>query len=69
MTGRPLERRVKLTDRLAAKGSRKLLAIDGAGIRAVLSLMIQTAIVSSDIILATAGNHHSNALHSHYSPL
>jgi hypothetical protein len=30
MTGRPLERRVKLTDRLAAKGPRKLLAIDGA---------------------------------------
>jgi hypothetical protein len=44
MTGRPLERRVKLTDRLAAKGSRKLLAIDGAGIRGVLSLMIHDKI-------------------------
>jgi uncharacterized protein len=40
MTGRPLERRVKLTDRLAAKGPRKLLAIDGGGIRGALSLMI-----------------------------
>jgi patatin-like phospholipase/acyl hydrolase len=40
MTGRPLERRVKLTDRLAAKRPRKLLAIDGGGIRGVLSLMI-----------------------------
>src|SRR5258705_3630652 len=40
MTGRPLERRVKLTDRLADKGPRKLLAIDGGGIRGVLSLMI-----------------------------
>jgi uncharacterized protein len=40
MTGRTFERRVKLTDRLAAKGPRKLLAMDGGGIRGVLSLMI-----------------------------
>jgi Patatin-like phospholipase len=40
MTGRTLERRVKLTDRLATKVPRKLLAIDGGGIRGVLSLMI-----------------------------
>lgn len=40
MIGRPLERRVKLTDRLAGKGPRKLLACDGGGIRGVLSLMV-----------------------------
>ena len=40
MTGRTFERRVKLTDRLAAKGPRKLLAMDGGGIRGVISLMI-----------------------------
>jgi patatin-like phospholipase len=40
MTGRTLERRVKLTNRLDAEGPRKLLAIDGGGIRGVLSLMI-----------------------------
>jgi hypothetical protein len=40
MAGRPLERRVKLPDRLARKGPRKLLAIDGGGIRGVLSLMV-----------------------------
>jgi hypothetical protein len=40
MAGRTLHRRVKLTDRLAADGPRKLLAIDGGGIRGVLSLMV-----------------------------
>lgn len=40
MTGCTLERRVKLTDRLATKFPRKLLAIDGGAIRGVLSLMI-----------------------------
>jgi hypothetical protein len=40
MAGRTLPRRVKLTDRLVADGPRKLLAIDGGGIRGVLSLMV-----------------------------
>jgi uncharacterized protein len=40
MAGRTLHRRVKLTDRLVADGPRKLLAIDGGGIRGVLSLMV-----------------------------
>jgi hypothetical protein len=40
MIGRKPERRVKLTDRLARGGPRKLLAIDGGGIRGVLSLQI-----------------------------
>jgi len=40
MPGRDLRRRVDLTERLARKGPRKLLAIDGGGIRGVLSLLI-----------------------------
>src|SRR5215510_1252204 len=40
MPGRDSERRVDLTKRLARKGARKLLAIDGGGIRGVLSLHI-----------------------------
>lgn len=40
MPGRPSERRVDLTKRLARKGPRKLLALDGGGIRGVLSLHI-----------------------------
>ena len=40
MVGRAPQRRLKLTDRLEAKGPRKLLAIDGGGIRGVLSLSI-----------------------------
>ena len=38
MVGRTSERRVDLKARLARKGPRKLLAIDGGGIRGVLSL-------------------------------
>jgi patatin-like phospholipase/acyl hydrolase len=40
MTGRNPQRRVDLTARLAKKAPRKLLAIDGGGIRGVLSLLI-----------------------------
>ena len=40
MVGRMLGRRVDLKARLARKGPRKLLAIDGGGIRGVLSLKI-----------------------------
>jgi hypothetical protein len=40
MVGRTPERRVDLKNRLARKGPRKLLAIDGGGIRGVLSLQI-----------------------------
>ena len=46
MTGRTLQRRVNLTDRLARSGPRKLLAIDGGGIRGVLSLMVLARIES-----------------------
>lgn len=40
MVGRAAERRVDLSARLARRGPRKLLAIDGGGIRGVLSLKI-----------------------------
>ena len=46
MTGRTLQRRVNLTDRLARSGPRKLMAIDGGGIRGVLSLMVLAKIES-----------------------
>jgi patatin-like phospholipase/acyl hydrolase len=38
--GRDLQTRVNLTKRLARKGSRRLLSIDGGGIRGVLALGI-----------------------------
>jgi uncharacterized protein len=40
MVGRPPNRRVHLASRLDRKGPRKLLALDGGGIRGVLSLHI-----------------------------
>jgi patatin-like phospholipase/acyl hydrolase len=46
MVGRAPERRLKLADRLQSKGPRKLLAIDGGGIRGVLSLLILARIES-----------------------
>ena len=46
MTGRTLQRRVNLTDRLARSGPRKLLAIDGGGSRGVLALMVLAKIES-----------------------
>jgi hypothetical protein len=46
MVGRAPERRLKLSDRLESKGPRKLLAIDGGGIRGVLSLLILARIES-----------------------
>ena len=49
MAGRDPKRRVKLADRLAKKGPRKLLAIDGGGIRGVLSLHILAKI--EDILI------------------
>src|SRR6266516_2821906 len=44
MPGRNSQRRVHLIERLARKGPRKLLAIDGGGIRGVLSLQILSRI-------------------------
>lgn len=40
MVGRSIERRVKLAERLQGDGPRKLLSIDGGGIRGILSLAI-----------------------------
>jgi hypothetical protein len=46
MVGRAPERRLKLSDRLESKGPRKLLAVDGGGIRGVLSLLVLARIES-----------------------
>jgi hypothetical protein len=53
MVGRAPERRLKLADRLQSKGPRKLLAIDGGGIRGVLSLLILARIES--LLIAESG--------------
>ncbi|WP_234683512.1 patatin-like phospholipase family protein [Bradyrhizobium monzae] len=55
MAGRAPERRVNLNERLARKGPRKLLAIDGGGIRGVLSLQILQSI--EKLLIKESGRH------------
>src|SRR4051794_41178056 len=53
MVGRPPQRRLKLVDRLQSTRPRKLLAIDGGGIRGVLSLAVLARIES--LLIAESG--------------
>ena len=53
MVGRPPRRRLKLADRLQSTRPRKLLAIDGGGIRGVLSLAVLARIES--LLIAESG--------------
>jgi patatin-like phospholipase/acyl hydrolase len=53
MVGRAPQRRLKLSDRLESNGPRKLLAIDGGGIRGVLSLLVLARIES--LLIAESG--------------
>src|SRR3954453_10331928 len=53
MVGRAPERRLKLAERLQSKAPRKLLAIDGGGIRGVLSLGVLARIES--LLIAESG--------------
>jgi hypothetical protein len=55
MVGRTAERRISLTDRLNKPGPRKLLALDGGGIRGVLSLLILARI--EKLLVKQSGRH------------